>query len=174
MPELQKLKEALKRLNGANLIIENKKGEILVGRATYGKKQFILPGGAIERGEKPVHAAVSEAEEETGIIVQEKNTKLLGVYLQKISGVESATGFVFLYRTKIYKGELKETDELSELQFMSIEEIIDRYISKEFSLGYVRMIIHHCLIKENLLHFGFEKRLGDAALYQHKGSMVSI
>ena len=50
MPELQKLKEALKRLNGANLIIENKKGEILVGRATYGKKQFILPGGAIERG----------------------------------------------------------------------------------------------------------------------------
>jgi 8-oxo-dGTP pyrophosphatase MutT (NUDIX family) len=182
--ELKSLKEnherllnALKRLNGSNLIVPNKKGEVLVGRAKYGEKKLMLPGGAVERGEKPSHAAISETEEETGIIVQETATRKLGMYLQRIAGVESATGFLFLYEAKEYSGSIpegSETEELTDIQFMSISQVIDKHFEDDFSLAYVRMIIHFAQIKKGLLHKGFEKRLSEKAIYTHNNKLVSI
>lgn len=177
MEELEKLKKNLGRLNGSNLIVEDNQGSILVGRAKYGRKQFMLPGGAIERGERPVHAAVSETEEETKIVVQENDCKFLGTFLQKIAGVESVTGFLFLYATTIFSGELPEngeTKELKEIQFMPIEEIIKRHLDGDFSLAYVRMIAYHELIKEGLFGSCFEKRLSEPVLYLYKGELISI
>ena len=126
--ELEKLKKALSRLNGSNVIVENQEEEILVGRSKYGTKLFMLPGGGIERGELPKHAGAAEAEEETNVVIEEKNLTLIGYFIQRIKYVESASGVLFLYWTTIYSDAeiASETEEFTDIQFMSFDEFMER------------------------------------------------
>lgn len=56
-----------RRTEGAHLLLVDEAGRILAVRTTYLGPQWLLPGGRVERGERPHDAAVRETLEETGI-----------------------------------------------------------------------------------------------------------
>jgi 8-oxo-dGTP pyrophosphatase MutT (NUDIX family) len=51
---------------GVKVIVEFE-GKILIVRNSYGYKSLSFPGGRIDRGEKPLQAAIRETKEEVGI-----------------------------------------------------------------------------------------------------------
>ena len=56
------------RVEGANVLVTDADGRILVVRPTY-TREWMLPGGRVERGETPHAAAIRETREETGLDV---------------------------------------------------------------------------------------------------------
>lgn len=172
--KLAHFEEALKKMNGVNVIVENANGDILTGRSTYGEKKLMLPGGGIERGELSKHAASSEAEEETGIIIQEEDVVLIGYFIQRLRGVP-ASGFLFLYHcTKYVETEhIAISDpELVEVRFRSIDEILEA--PHDFGLGYIRMILQFLRIKNGFDTAPFEGKLSDKVNYVYNGKLISI
>src|ERR1700733_6497757 len=125
-----------KNSNGAHAIVLNQQKQILVVRANYGEKLWMLPGGGIERGESPRHAAQEEVEEETGLMVFEHRMQLIAMCTQRL-------GLAALYETDYYQGNLvlEPTQEILSVQFMDFQEIIDR--REEFGSASIRMIIMH-------------------------------
>ncbi len=150
-------KERVKKLNGANLIYENEKGEILLGLSGYpsqtdGKYRYMLPGGSIERGEHPCHAACTEMAEETDIHFYEKDLELVATFMQIVIGVAETNGVVFLFRAKKYLGEPKPSEELTEFKYFSHEEIIALAQDEKkdtIGLGYLRMICQYLRWKQS-------------------------
>lgn len=57
------------RREGAHVLATDADGRILVVRVTYLGPGWMLPGGHVERGETPHHAAIRETREETGLEV---------------------------------------------------------------------------------------------------------
>jgi ADP-ribose pyrophosphatase YjhB (NUDIX family) len=57
------------RSEGANVVVLDAEGRVLVVRTTYSAGTWMLPGGKVERTETPQRAAVRETHEETGISV---------------------------------------------------------------------------------------------------------
>lgn len=153
---------ALKKINGVNVILKDNENKILVGRSTYGEQKYMLPGGAIERGELPKHAAISEVEEETGFVIEEKDLTLAGYFTQRLPGVQSAQGTLFLFEcTNWEKQELVSIKpELVDIEFMSFQDIVNK--KELFGLGYLRMIISYFRLNQGLEERPFEKRLSDA------------
>ena len=62
------MKEA-PRQSAATLIV-NDLNEVLLVHKAYGRRVYGLPGGGVDPGELPVHAAVREAREELGVEVR--------------------------------------------------------------------------------------------------------
>lgn len=147
------------RGNGANVIVLNSSDEILVVRQNYGEGRWMLPGGEIERGESPRHATQEETEEETGLLIDESNLRLIAFFVQRPNGI------VFLYETKIFSGEIVKdpTPEINEVQFMDFQEMLDR--RNEFSLGYARMIARYRRCIQGLDKIPYEGRLSDTVEY---------
>jgi 8-oxo-dGTP pyrophosphatase MutT (NUDIX family) len=171
--KIELIEKALKKINGVNVMIKNDKGKILVGRSTYGEKLFMLPGGAVERGELPKHAAASETEEETGIIIEERDLILIGYVTQRLKGLQSAQGTVFIYECTKYSEQqlMSFTPELIDISFMSFEEIYER--KNEFGLGYLRMIIaYHRVIEKYEPVIPFERRLSDSIEIFFNGHLI--
>src|SRR5687768_13117678 len=56
------------RVEGANVLATDGGGRILVVKPTY-TREWMLPGGRVERGETPHGAAIRETREETGLDV---------------------------------------------------------------------------------------------------------
>lgn len=168
------IEKALKRLNGTNVIIENELGGILVGRSTYGEKLYMLPGGAIERGELPKHATCSETEEETGGLIEEQDLELIAYFIQRLKGVQSASGIVFLFKCTKHTQEklVAFTPELTDVQFMSIDEIFEK--QNEFGVGYFRMILTYLRIKVGFDKIPKESRLADEVEYVHNGKRIAV
>jgi ADP-ribose pyrophosphatase YjhB (NUDIX family) len=124
--------------NGANLIVLDEEERILVVREKTREQKWMLPGGRVDRGEAPRHAAQSETEEETGIITDEADFRLFAILVQRPKGV------VFVYETTRYTGDIvveEDNPESAEACFMSFSEIVSR--RREFLLGYFRMILLH-------------------------------
>ncbi|MCC6520883.1 NUDIX hydrolase [Candidatus Nomurabacteria bacterium] len=171
--KLALIEQALKKLNGTNVIVENEKGNILVGRSTYGEKLYMLPGGAIERGELPRHAAISETEEETGVVIQEDDLELIAYFIQRLKGVQSASGNLFLYRCNKHAQEklIAFTPELTDIEFMPVEKIFEK--QKEFGVAYFRMILTHLRIKDGFEQTPKEARLSDVVEYIYKGNRIA-
>lgn len=57
------------RVEGANVLAVDAEGRILAVRTLYTPREWLLPGGRVERGETPHAAAVRETREETGLHV---------------------------------------------------------------------------------------------------------
>jgi len=160
VPELTM--EDLDLKNGANLIVENEAGEILAVREKTRRQAWILPGGEVERGEKPGHAAQSETEEETGLITDVADFKLVAILVQRPKGL------VLLYATKHYKGEIHvpaHSNEVQEARFMSIEEIMDLAGQDKFRIGYVRMVLRYMRCKHGVDPMPLEGALRDEVDY---------
>ncbi len=170
--KLAHIEKALKRLNGTNVIVENENEGILVGRSTYGERKFMLPGGGIDRGELPKHAATSETEEETGVLIQEEDLELIAYFIQRLVGVQSASGIVFLFKCTNHAQEklITFTPELTDIQFMPIDEIFAR--QAEFSFAYFRMILMYLRIKAGFEKIPMEARLSETVEYFHNGKRI--
>lgn len=152
------------RGNGANVVVLDKFGRILVVRQNYGENKWILPGGEIERGESASHAAQEETEEETGIQIDAENLRLIAFFVQR------PKGFVFLFETDKFAGELvtEPTTEVLNARFMSLEEIYQNW--NDFGLGYKRMILQYLRCKENIDPIPFEGRLSNPVEFPKGGS----
>ena len=80
---------------GAAAAIFDEHGRVLLVKHSYGRLNWEIPGGAVERGEGVVDAAVREVHEETGLHVVAQH--LTGIYFE----VEAdALHFVFLCRPR--------------------------------------------------------------------------
>ena len=119
----------------------------------------MLPGGEIERGESPRHAAQEETEEETGILIDEAGLRLVAIFTQK------PRGLVMLYDTDRFNGEVisHPTVEILEARFMSLKDIRRR--NDEFGLGYGRMIMRWLRCINGIDPIPFEGRLSDKVEY---------
>lgn len=52
--------------------------EILLQRSSFGHQLWSLPGGGIEKGENPMHAALRELKEETSVTLTESQIECIG------------------------------------------------------------------------------------------------
>jgi len=148
--------------NGANLIVLDEAQRLLIVREKTRESKLMLPGGGIERGEVPTHAAQSETGEETGIITDESHFRLVGYFAQRPSGV------VFLFETSRYSGEISIADDnpdTSEAKFMGLDDIIQR--KEEFRLAYLRMILRYARCMQGLDQMPYQGRLSDTVEYFH-------
>jgi len=151
------------RGNGANVIVLDAEGRILVERSRYGETKWMLPGGAIERGESPSHAAQEETEEETGIWIDAEDLHLVAYFVQRPNGI------VFLFETNKFSGILitEPNEEILEARFMSVQEIFQNW--DLFGLGYKRMILRYLRCKAGIDRVPFEGRLSDAVEFPRGG-----
>jgi 8-oxo-dGTP diphosphatase len=103
------------RIEGANAFVTDADGRILVVRPTY-SREWMLPGGRVERGETPHAAAVRETREETG----------LDVVLDRLLLVDArhARDTSFIFAGTVTGGELDpQLGEIAEVGWVSRDEI---------------------------------------------------
>ena len=103
----------------AAVVIFDDRGRVLLVRQSYGARLWGIPGGAMEPGESPQAAAVREALEETGLVVELDH--LVGVYTLKPEPI----GLRFIFRARIRGGELNSqpTAEISEIGWCPVGEL---------------------------------------------------
>ena len=144
--------------NGANLIVVDNSAAMLVVREKTRKQMWMLPGGEVERGEVPSHAAQSETEEETGIITDSADFRLVALLVQRPKGV------VFLYETRHYRGDIvvpAHSLEVQEAKFMTLAEIVSEAKAERFRTGYVRMILRYMRCVHGIDPIPYEGSLRD-------------
>jgi ADP-ribose pyrophosphatase YjhB (NUDIX family) len=103
------------RVEGANVYATDAEGRILVVRPTY-TKEWMLPGGRVERGETPHEAAIRETREETG----------LDVVLDRLVLVDArkARDTSFVFAGHVTGGELDpQLGEIAEAGWLGRDEI---------------------------------------------------
>jgi 8-oxo-dGTP diphosphatase len=103
------------RVEGANVLVTDDGGRVLVVRPTYAR-EWMIPGGRVERGETPHAAAIRETREETG----------LHVVLDRLILVDARhprdTSFVFAGH--VTGGELEpQLGEIAETGWLARDEI---------------------------------------------------
>ncbi len=141
------------RLNGAFALIRNSEGKVLVTRRKTGKLD--LPGGGQKDGEEDGFGAVHrEVYAEIGLSLLSGKKRLYcgGTFQQrvpefgpdgKLSRLHDGWAFLFVHVPPVDHIESKDFEccpwEVSEVLWLSIEEIIDR--RTEFSLGMGRMLL---------------------------------
>jgi ADP-ribose pyrophosphatase YjhB (NUDIX family) len=104
------------RIEGAHLVVTDAAGRILVVRTTYLGREWMLPGGRVERAERPHDAAVRETREETGI--EATVVRLVAVDASDRDGVS------FIYAATLAGGELEpQLGEIAEAGWVERSEI---------------------------------------------------
>jgi ADP-ribose pyrophosphatase YjhB (NUDIX family) len=105
-----------RRIEGAQLVVTDAAGRILVVRTTYLGRDWMLPGGRVERAERPHDAAVRETREETGI--EATVDRLVAVDVSDRDGVS------FIYAATAVGGELEpQLGEIAEAGWVERSEI---------------------------------------------------
>jgi len=94
------LRVYMKGKRRVRVMVVNERGEVLLVRSWFGHQRWSLPGGGIRRGERPVMAAVREAFEETGVLLDERKCKHLGEFA---NGDSNAPFIVDCWMTTIKK-----------------------------------------------------------------------
>lgn len=116
------------------MIYLDEKQRVLVGRQAEKHKpererqrKFTLPGGGLERGEDFAVAALEELSEETGLFSTVRRLRQVGTLKQRVPKMPHAQGVVSVFEHETSAALARQTDgELEDLQFMSIEEALDR------------------------------------------------
>ena len=103
------------RIEGANVFVTDGEGRILVVKPTY-SREWMLPGGRVERGETPHAAAVREAREETGLEVALDRLLLVDAH--------HARDTSFIFAGRVTGGELEpQLGEIAEAGWLAREEL---------------------------------------------------
>jgi 8-oxo-dGTP diphosphatase len=106
---------------GAGCAIFDRDGRILLVHHTYGRMNWELPGGLVERNELPDVAAARELLEETGLTADLDG--LAGVYLEP--GHEFGPMLHFVFRACWNPGlkPLASSPEVSEASYWSLDDL---------------------------------------------------
>ena len=105
-----------RRTEGAHVHVTDERGRILVVRTTYLGRQWMLPGGRVERGETPHAAAAREAREETGLDVAVERLVLVDAH--------HARDTSFIFAARVTGGTLDpQLGEIAEVGWLSRDEI---------------------------------------------------
>ena len=109
----------------ASVIALNGEGKILLQKRSD-TGLWALPGGAMEIGETLGHTAIREAKEETGLDVELEY--IVGIYTNPHHVVAFSTGevrqqFSLCFACRIVGGEIKISDESTDVDFFSPTEI---------------------------------------------------
>ena len=99
-------------------VIFNQDNKILLVKSTYQRfHPWGLPGGSLDYGESPEDAVKREVWEETGLIVEIKRFLLVKTWSP------DRVGMYFL--CEITGGEIHPTDEVSEADYFSLDDLPD-------------------------------------------------
>ncbi|MDP2664722.1 MAG: NUDIX hydrolase [bacterium] len=114
-----------KKQVGTAVLFFNTKGELLVVKPDY-REEWLVPGGASDENESPLHCALRETEEEIGLTFA--SLELVGIsYATKREPFTDTLGFIFnggvLTDEQISQIRL-QTEELEKYTFLSPEEAI--------------------------------------------------
>ncbi len=105
-----------RRTEGANALAVDDEGRLLVVRTTYSGREWMLPGGRVERSETPQLAAVRETLEETGIEVELERILLVDARRPRDTS--------FAFRAHPVGGELDpQLGEIAEAGWLTRDEI---------------------------------------------------
>ena len=108
------------RARGVKVMIFNPAGELLLIRNSYGprRREFVLPGGDIQRSETPEAAALREVREEVG--VEAERLSLRATY---VSAVEGKRDTIHLFTAET--GAAPEADglEVKEARFFPLNRL---------------------------------------------------
>ena len=106
---------------GSSGIIENGEGKILMAlRGTYPSNIWVFPGGGVNFGETAADAFVREVREETGIDIDEPE------YITTLELIKTEKGIhrvIFFHRAKPKGGDIKPSDDVADLRWMTVDEI---------------------------------------------------
>ena len=103
------------RVEGANVLATDADGRVLVVRPTY-IREWMLPGGRVERGETPHAAAIRETREETGLDVALDRLLLIDARHPRDTS--------FIFAGHVTGGELEpQLGEIAEVGWLPREEI---------------------------------------------------
>jgi ADP-ribose pyrophosphatase YjhB (NUDIX family) len=99
-------------------VIFNQDNKILLVKSTYQRfHPWGLPGGSLDYGESPEDAVKREVWEETGLIVEIKRFLLVKTWSPDRVGM--------YYLCEITGGEIHPTDEVSEADYFSLDDLPD-------------------------------------------------
>ena len=106
---------------GSALLVKDEANRILLGKRNKDpqKGSWVIPGGKIHAFESIAEAAAREVSEETGLQVEVKGQ--FGVY-EVINAPDEHRLVIYSWGT-VVGGELKASDDLSEVNFFSIDEL---------------------------------------------------
>ena len=114
-----------KKQVGTAVIFFNTKGELLILKPDY-KDSWLIPGGSADENESPLHCAIREVKEETGIDVREP--QLVGVYYAHKKGVYTDSLKFIFYGGVLTKNQISliklQTEELEKFTFLSPEKAL--------------------------------------------------
>lgn len=96
---------------GVFCAITNDKDEILLVKINHGSKNWTLPGGHLEHNESPIHGAIREVFEETGVTVEIQS--LVSVY-----SAPEKNDLVLLFKgTMVAEGDFESNEEIDDVKF---------------------------------------------------------
>ncbi|MFA6383004.1 MAG: NUDIX domain-containing protein [Parcubacteria group bacterium] len=136
--------------SGVAVIIENKKGELLLHlrdeNAPYMKNQWCLLGGRIDNKsqETPEHAAAREINEEIGIVVNPKSLKLFKEIILKDGASKS---YIFHTILNLSSDEIK-LGEGKEFRFFPKRELLDMLKKLEYTNSFLEVLTEFVKLKQ--------------------------
>lgn len=96
---------------GVSCAVTNDKDEILLVKLNYGSKNWTLPGGNLEHNESPIHGAIREVFEETGVTVEIQN--LVSIY-----SAPEKNDLVLLFKgTMVAEDDFESNEEIEDVKF---------------------------------------------------------
>ncbi|MFD9591707.1 NUDIX domain-containing protein [Kitasatospora sp. NPDC059973] len=111
----------------ASAVVTDEDGRVLLQRRTD-NGLYALPGGTMDLGESLPGAAVREVREETGLVVE--ITGLVGTYTDPRHVIAYSDGevrqqFNVCFTARVTGGELRISDESTDLRFVAPDDIGD-------------------------------------------------
>lgn len=107
---------------GSSGIIDDGEGRILMAlRGAEPSDIWVFPGGGVEFGETAAEAFVREAREETGIDIEQPKFLVVFELIKTQKGMHRV---IFFHVAMAKDGEVEPGDDVKELRWMTVQEII--------------------------------------------------
>lgn len=122
--------------------IINEKNELLIQRRSAKKKQgankLSITAGHVAIKEDEAISAIREVKEEIGLSINEKELIFIDVY-KNDQEYNKCFSYTYLARTNKKIEEMKiQEDEVSELKYVSVDELEERIKNADDEIGFVR------------------------------------